>query len=48
MRLGAFGLPAELAERLNVVAQALGVSAAEVVRRAVYVSSARRPRTGAG
>lgn len=34
-RLGVLRLPAELAERLNVTAQELGLSVAEVVRRAL-------------
>jgi predicted DNA-binding protein len=37
-RLGVLRLPADLAERLNVVAQELGLSVAEVVRRAVEAS----------
>ena len=37
VRLGALGLPAELAERLNAAAQALGVPVAEVVRRAIHL-----------
>jgi hypothetical protein len=35
VRLGVLGLPAEMAERLNVVAQELGLPVTEVIRRAL-------------
>jgi predicted DNA-binding protein len=38
IRLGKLRLPADVAQRLNVVAQELGLSVAEVVRRAVEAS----------
>jgi hypothetical protein len=34
-RLGMIGLPGDLAERLNVMAQELGVPVSEVIRRAL-------------
>ncbi len=42
VRLGALPMPAELAQALNVAAQELGVSVAEVVRRALESSASRR------
>jgi hypothetical protein len=38
LRLGMLRLPAETAQRLNLVAQELGIASAEVLRRAVEVS----------
>jgi hypothetical protein len=50
VRLGALPMPAALAERLNVTAQELGVSSAELVRRALaadrweQIAAGRLPR----
>jgi len=38
LRLGMLRLPAETAQRLNRVAQELGIASSEVIRRAVEVS----------
>jgi hypothetical protein len=44
VRLGALPMPAALAERLNVAAQELGLSASEVIRRALGGSEWRNSR----
>jgi len=41
LRLGMLRLPAETAQRLNLVAQELGIASSEVIRRAVEVSLSR-------
>jgi hypothetical protein len=38
LRLGMLRLPAETAQRLNLVAQELGLASSEVIRRAVEAS----------